>query len=45
MKNDEITADIASYTCQFCGTTFGRGTALSLHYKEEHPEDGGREGD
>jgi len=44
MNNDKLTADLTSYTCQFCGASFGRGTELSLHYKEKHPEDVGRVG-
>jgi hypothetical protein len=38
MTKDEISADLASYTCQFCGMTFSRGTDLSLHNMEKHSD-------
>ena len=43
--NDEISADMASYTCQFCGMVFARGSELSLHNKEKHLDEIGSEGE
>jgi hypothetical protein len=42
-KSEKFSTDLVSSTCQFCGKSFGRGTDLSLHYKEEHSEEIGKE--
>lgn len=42
-NDNKFSADLVSSTCQFCGESFSRGTDLSLHYKEEHPEEIGKE--
>jgi len=44
-NNDDskISADLVSSTCQFCGESFDRGTGLSLHYKEKHSHEIGKE--
>jgi hypothetical protein len=42
-NDNKISADLVSSTCQFCGESFGRGTDLSLHYKEKHSHEIGKE--
>jgi hypothetical protein len=42
-NSNKLSADLVSSTCQFCGKSFSRGTDLSLHYKEEHIEEIGKE--
>jgi hypothetical protein len=41
---NKLSADLVSSTCQFCGASFGRPNDLSLHYKEKHPDEIGKEG-
>jgi hypothetical protein len=42
-RSEKFSADLVSSTCQFCGESFSRGTDLSLHYKEKHSEEIGKE--
>lgn len=42
-NSNKFSADLVSSTCQFCGESFGRATDLSLHYKEKHFEEIGKE--
>ena len=42
-NDSKFSADLVSSTCQFCGESFGRPTELSLHYKEKHYEEIGKE--
>ncbi|HEX6282059.1 MAG TPA: hypothetical protein VFZ67_07500 [Nitrososphaera sp.] len=42
-KDNKFSADLVSSTCQFCGEAFGRANDLSLHYKEKHSEEIGKE--
>jgi hypothetical protein len=42
-KNNKFTAGLVSSTCQFCGESFSRPNDLSLHYKEEHSDEIGKE--
>jgi hypothetical protein len=42
-NNSKFSADLVSSTCQFCGESFGRPNDLSLHYKEKHSEEIGKE--
>jgi len=42
-KSEKFSADLVSSTCQFCEESFSRPTDLSLHYKEEHSEEIGKE--
>ena len=44
-EDDEISAGLVFDRCQFCGATFNRADQLSLHYKEEHLDKMGQEGD
>lgn len=41
--DDKLSADLVSTTCQFCGESFSRPNTLSLHYKEKHSEEIGKE--
>jgi hypothetical protein len=43
-KKDGKHAGLVSYTCQFCRITFERGTELSLHMTEKHPDQIGKAG-
>jgi uncharacterized Zn-finger protein len=43
-NNNKFSADLVSSKCQFCGESFSRGTDLSLHYKENHSDEIGKEG-
>jgi hypothetical protein len=43
--NNKFSTDLVSSTCQFCGESFDRPTGLSLHYKEKHSEEIGKEGE
>jgi hypothetical protein len=42
-NNNKFSAGLVSSTCQFCGESFSRPNDLSLHYKEEHPDEIGKE--
>jgi hypothetical protein len=42
-NDSKFSADLVSSTCQFCGESFGP-MELSLHYKEKHSEEIGKEG-
>lgn len=42
-KKNGRDAGLVSYTCQFCNMTFGRGTELSLHVTEKHPDQIGKD--
>jgi hypothetical protein len=42
-NNSKFSADLVSSTCQFCGESFGRPNDLSLHYKEKHSDEIGKE--
>ncbi|HEX2169754.1 MAG TPA: hypothetical protein VHF65_05605 [Nitrososphaera sp.] len=42
-NNNKFSAGLVSSTCQFCGESFDRGTDLSLHYKEVHSDEIGKE--
>jgi hypothetical protein len=42
-NNNKVSANLVSSTCQFCGESFSRPNDLSLHYKEEHPDEIGKE--
>jgi hypothetical protein len=42
--NHKFSADLVSSKCQFCGESFSRANDLSLHYKEKHSEEIGKEG-
>jgi hypothetical protein len=42
-RSEKFSTDLVSSTCQFCGESFSRPTDLSLHYKEEHSEEIGKE--
>ena len=42
-ENNKVSANLVSSTCQFCGQSFGRPNDLSLHYKEKHSDEIGKE--
>jgi hypothetical protein len=42
-RSEKFSTDLVSSTCQFCGESFSRPSDLSLHYKEEHYEEIGKE--
>ena len=42
-NNNKFSTDLVSSTCQFCGESFSRANDLSLHYKEEHSDEIGKE--
>ena len=42
-NDNKLSADLVSSTCRFCGKSSSRGTDLSLHYKEEHTNEIGKE--
>jgi hypothetical protein len=44
-KTKNFSADLVSSTCQLCGESFSRATQLSLHYREKHSEEIGKEAD
>jgi hypothetical protein len=43
-NGNNVSANLVSSTCQFCGESFGRPNDLSLHYKEKHSDEIGKEG-
>jgi|GEM_PF-2527927 len=42
-NNNKASANLVSSTCQFCGESFSRPNDLSLHYKEKHFDEIGKE--